>query len=48
MRWQIFAHHNAIWKNVHSVTVVRLRVFTQPRPKADLTRRRDPSGELGD
>jgi hypothetical protein len=36
MRWRIFAHPNAISKNVHSVAVARLRVFTQPRPEADV------------
>jgi hypothetical protein len=34
MRWRIFAHPNAISKNVYSVAVARLRVFTQPRPLA--------------
>jgi hypothetical protein len=32
MRGRIFAHRYAISKNVHSVAVARLRVFTQPRP----------------
>ena len=36
MRERIFAHSNAISKNVHSVAVARLRVFTQPRPIADV------------
>ena len=40
MRWQIFAHQNAISKNVHSVAVARLRVFTQPRPKPALRHRK--------
>jgi hypothetical protein len=35
MRRRIFAHKNAISKNVHSITVARLRVFTQPRPIRD-------------
>ena len=36
MREQIFAHSNAISKNVHSVAVARLRVFTQPRPISEV------------
>jgi hypothetical protein len=34
MRERIFAHSIAISKNVYSVAIARLRVFTQPRPKA--------------
>jgi hypothetical protein len=30
------------------IKITRSNVSTQPRPKADLTHRRDPSGELGD
>ena len=36
MCWRIFAHPNAISKNVHSIDVARLRVFTQPRPSPDI------------
>lgn len=36
MRWRIFAHPNAISKNIHSIAVARLGVFTQPRPIAAL------------
>jgi hypothetical protein len=45
MRWRIFAHPNAISKNVYSVAVARLRVFTQPRPIATLCSRQMPQRE---
>src|ERR1700731_1626341 len=38
MHRRIFAHPNANSKNIYSVAVARLRVFTQPRPIASFSR----------
>jgi hypothetical protein len=35
-RSPIFEHLNAIWKNVYSIVIARRRVFTQPRPRAEV------------